>query len=134
MTTRADFIDDFRLVTDSNTNKNFTSGVYAFSPPSTNVASMSYVVRQFDVPLSADTRSYQLVVNMSDLDNKYYPVDNYDRKEPVGIYSRGRAVVVSANSGTATVSVYYYFEAPSGSTTFPAFTLNVIRRDFVDEF
>lgn len=132
--TNADFIDDFRLVTDADTNKNFASGNFNFSVPATTVAGQSYTVRSYSLPLSADTRSYQLMINMSDLDSRYYAADNFDRMESVGSFNRGRAVVVSASGGEATVSVYFYFNAPSGSTTYPAFTLNIIRRDFVDGF
>lgn len=132
--TNYDFIDKFIATTDANTNKNYSSGVFAFSVPSTSVNALDYAVRQFSVPLSTDTRSYSLIVNMSDLDNRYYPIDNYDRSESAGSGMRSRSTVVTASNGTAIVSLYYSFNAFSGSTTFPAFTLNVIRRDFVDEF
>lgn len=132
--TNYNFVDNFIALTDTDTNKNFTSGTYTFVSNSVNVAAMTYIVRQYTVPLSQTTRSYQLMVNMSDLDNRYFPVDNYDRIESTGSGQRGRAVVVSASGGVATVSVYFYFTDMSGSTTFPTFNLNIIRRDFVDEF
>lgn len=130
--TSYDEVKNFILTTDANTRKNYSSATFAFNSPAISVASAEYTLRSYTVPLSADTRDFQLMINMSDEDNLYRPIERYDRRTDIGTGFRGYSTVVTASGGQATVYVYLW-NTSSGTTTFPAFTLNVIRRDFVDE-
>lgn len=130
--TSYDGVKDFILTTDANTRKNYSSATFAFNSSAVSVPSGGYTLRSYDVPLSGDTRDFQLMLNMSDEDNLYRPVERYDRTTNVGTGLRIYSTVVTASGGKATVYVYMW-NTSSGATTFPAFTLNVIRRDFVDE-
>lgn len=130
--TSYDEVKDFILTTDANTRKNYSSATFAFNSSAVSVPSNGYIIRPYDVPLSGDTRDFQLMLNMSDEDSLYRPVERYDRRTSVGDGLRIYSTVVTASGGQATVYVYMW-NTSSGTTTFPAFTLNVIRRDFVDE-
>ena len=130
--TSYDEVKDFILTTDANTRKNYSSATFAFNSPAVSVPSNGYAMRSYNIPLSSDTRDFQLMLNMSDEDNLYRPVERYDRRTDIGTGLRGYSTVVTASGGQATIYVYMS-NSSLGTTTFPAFTLNIIRRDFVDE-
>lgn len=127
-------VKDFILTTDANTRKNYQTSTFAFNSPSVVVANNTFVTRSFAVPLSTVTRDFEILLNMSDESDFYYNPDRFGRLEPVGTGQKQWATQITANGSTCNVVVYLVNTGIGSNVTFAAFTLNVIRRDFVDEF
>lgn len=122
----------FIITTDSNTSKYLTDDPYtnSYASASVSVAVGSYTTRTFVVPLSTVTRLYSIWVNVSLDGSTYVKIPNRDRQYG-GV--RNIATTISSSGDSATITMYLV--NISGSTqVFPAFTVNVIRRDYVDEF
>ncbi len=130
--TSYDQIKALRLTTDANTNKNISSETLQFSSASVVVGAGSFVTRTYTIPLSAETRFYQIYINYSFRAGEYYSTAQFDYVDPV-VLTRRYAVQVSSNtSGSVTMTIYLVNNDVS-STTFAAFDINVLRRDFLDE-
>lgn len=125
-----DQVKNFIFTSDCDYNKNLSSESFVFTSAAATVAVSSYLRRQYTVTLSEETRHYQMYVNLS-LDNgEYYAIPNPDRL--YGGTDRTIAVNVSQNGSDVTLNVFLVNTSAS-SQNFPAFTINVTRRDFVDE-
>lgn len=125
-----DEVKDFIVTTDANTNKNLSSGDFSYSSPAVSVGVGSYVLRSYTVPLSRDTRFYQLYVRLSIDSDSWTALPTGDR-----LYnSNQRAIAINTSSSGSNTTLSLYLVNQSGSTqSFPAFTVFVTRRDFVDE-
>lgn len=132
MTSYSD-VENLIATTDANTNKNYSTATYSFSSSSVSVADNAHLQRDYSIPLSTSTRQFNIIVNMSDENSSYYPVDRIERRENSGTGSKQWALTITASGSTATLSVFFVNSNTGASRTFAAFTLNVIRRDFVDE-
>lgn len=123
---------NFIRTTDENTKKYLTDTPYtnSYNSSAATVGVGTYVTRTFVVPLSEDTRFFSLWVNVS-LDNDLYiKIPNRDRLYGSG--ARTIATTVSISGGNATITMYLV-NTSGVSQNFPAFTVNVIRRDYKDE-
>lgn len=125
-------IKALRLTTDANTNKNISSESFTFSSASVSVAAGSFVTRSFTIPLSEDTRFYQVYFNYSIRPGEYYSAAQFEYVDPSASQRRYGNQLSSNPDGTLTLIVYLVNNGP-GSSTFPAFDVNVLRRDFLDE-
>jgi len=123
---------DFIRETDDNTRKYLTNTPYTntYNSPGVSVGVGSYTSRTFFVPLSALTRFFSLWINVSLDGATYVKIPNRDRQ-----YSGNTQTIsttVSISGGVATITMYLV--NTSGVTqNFPAFDVNVIRRDYADE-
>lgn len=125
-----DEVKDFIITTEASAIKNLTSESFTFSSAATAVGAASYVLRQFTVPLSTDTRFYQLYYELSLDSGKWFDVADVSPYQQSGI--RGVQVVVSKNATDLTLNLYLIDQSGAG-TSFGDITINVTRRDFVDE-
>lgn len=127
-----EYIKDFIVTTDTNTNKNDSSNLYTFSSASVTVPAMNYIVRSYNIPTPTNTRLYQILVNISRDGDVYYAVPNQDRR--YGTTGQQLIATVVSNSGSnISINLYLVAQTPTGSQTFPAFNVNVILNTFVDE-
>jgi len=124
-------VSDFLITTDADTSKYLTNAPYtnSYSSASVSVGVGSYTTRSFSIPLSTSTRLYDIWVNISLDGGTYMKIPNMDRQ-----YSSNQQLIstqVNANNGVATLTLYLVNQS-GGAQTFPAFTVNIIRRDYVD--
>lgn len=126
-----DQVKNFVFSSDCDYNKNLSSETLQFSSDAVTVGVGSYALRQYTIPLSEETRHYQLYVNLSLDSGEYYAMPNPDRRYGTGNV-RTISVNVSQNGTDLTLNVYLINSSP-GSQNFPTFTINATRRDFVDE-
>ena len=127
---RYEEVEDYIVTSDANSTKNLSSDTFPFSSAAVTVPTHTYVLRSYTIPLSESTRFYQLLVNLSIDGNQYFSVPTRDRRYNSG--NRTIATVISVSGSDITLNLYLI--ATSGSSqNFPAFTINVIRRDIVDE-
>lgn len=126
-------VSKFIITTDANTSKYLTDAPYttSFSSSAATVAVGAAVTRTYTIPLSEATRLYAIWVNISLDGAAYIKIPNRDR-----LYASNAqriATTLSAVGSNATLTLYLVNS--SGSLqNFPAFTINIIRRDYVDEF
>lgn len=125
-----DQVKNFVFSSDCDYNKNLSSEDFQFSSDAATVGVGSYLLRQYTITLSEETRHYQLYVNLSLDSGEYYALPNPDRLYGGGV--RTISVNVGQNGTDLTLNVYLINSSP-GSQNFPAFTINATRRDFVDE-
>lgn len=125
-----DEVKDFLVTTDANTNKNLSSGNFSYSSSAVAVGVGNFATRSYNVPLSRDTRFYQLYVRLSIDGVDWTSLPAMDR-----LYNsnqQGIAMNTSSSGNNTTLNLYLVNQ--SGVTqNFPAFTVYVTRRDFVDE-
>lgn len=126
-------IKDFILTTDAGTSKNFATETFQYTSAAASVSENSFVQRNYTIPLSTETRVFEILVNMSDEDSSYYPVNRFERRELSGFGTKQWAMQLTASGDSATLVIYLVNVNISPSVNFAAFNVNVIRRDFVDE-
>lgn len=122
--------EPFILTTDANTNKNLTTANFSFTSASVNVPIASYQLRQYTISLSRDTRFYQIYVNTNIstwVGYKSLPISDLYIDS-----SRQVAVNISQSGSDITLNFYLINNSP-GTINFPAFNINVTRRDFTDD-
>lgn len=125
-------VSQFSTTTDANSSKYLTDSPYtnSYSSASVVVGVSSYATRTFVVPLSDQTRLYALWVNVSLDGDVYVRIPNRDRSYA----SNARIISTTMSSdGTNATITMYLVNASGVSQTFPAFDVNIIRRDYVDE-
>jgi len=124
---------DYTKTTDMNTKKYLTNTPYtqSFSSSAVSVGVSSYVTRNYTIPLSTATRFFSLLINVSLDGDLYIKAPNMDRR-----YASGQqliATTISISEGNIFLTLYLVNQ--SGSTqNFPSFTLNIVRRDYTDEY
>lgn len=122
-------VKDFIITTDANSNKNASSATYVYSQAAITVPAGNYTTRTYNVPLSRDTRLYQIYVNLSIDGDVWTAMPCRDR-----FYSNNRTIAMNiSQSGNNIVLNAFYLNSSASSQTFPAMDVSVTRRDFVDE-
>lgn len=122
----------FIRTTDANTKKYLTNTPYTNSYNSTaaTVGVGTYTTRTFVVPLSTLTRFFSLWVNVSLDGDVYIKIPNRDRLYNTNTQTIATTVAIAGGNVTITM---YLVNTSGVSQNFPAFTVNVIRRDYTDE-
>lgn len=126
-------VSNFLKTTDANTSKYLTNQPYtdSFSSASVSVSVFSYATRNYTIPLSENTRAHELWVNLSLDGDVYIKMPNRPRVYGGGV--RSISSTMSVDGGSIYLTLYLVNQSPT-TQTFPSFTVNVIRRDYVDEF
>lgn len=122
----------FIRTTDANTKKYLTDTPYtnSYNSSAATVGVGTYTTRTFVVPLSETTRFFSLWVNVSLDGSTYVKIPNRDRLYASGARTISTTVVISGGNATITM---YLVNTSGVSQNFPAFTVDVIRRDYTDE-
>lgn len=124
-------LTQFTRTTDANTKKYLTNTPFtiSFNSAAVSVGVGSYATSTYIVPLSTETRFYELWTNVSLDGSLYIKIPSRDR-----LYAgTSQNIAITVRGLGSSVEVILYLVNQSGTTqTFPAFTLNVIRRDYVD--
>lgn len=130
MTSTYSQVANFILNSDANSNKNLSSDTYEFDFVARNVSAGSYDTEAYTIPLSVDTRLYQIYVNLSIDSGEWTTIPCVDRT-----YSSGnKRISINLSQNGTNLTLTLYLVNPSGSTqNFGDMTVSVTRRDFADE-
>jgi hypothetical protein len=123
---------EFIKTSDADTKKYLTDDPYtaAFTSAAVSVGVGTYATRTYVIPLSALTRFFGLWVNISLDGGEYIKIPNRNRLYASN--AQNIATTVEIDNGQITLTLYLVNQS-GVSQSFPAFDVNIIRRDYVDE-